>query len=185
MLLNNQNKQETVKLSSEHIQLATQIAHRLNRRYSWVGFDDLQSYAYMGILLAARLYDSSRGISFERFACVKALFLAIDEMRKDGILHRSETASKRPSEQMGVEVDMPDPSADRDAELLEARDLCSSLLDKLEPQERELLNYIYVEKETYREISSRFGISESAICLRHKAIIDRIRRLATVRKLAA
>ena len=185
LLENNQKSRQPVKLTAAHIELAAQIAHRLNRRYGWIGLDDLQSYAYMGIMLASRMYDEDRGISFERFACVKAMYLAIDEMRKDGVLQRSDATLKKHAETMGVEIEMPDPGSSRAEEIFEAREFCNALLQRIAKPERELLARIYVQKQTYREISRLYDISESAVCLRHKAVIEKIRRMATVRKLAA
>ncbi|HDY64830.1 MAG TPA: hypothetical protein ENH84_01185, partial [Phycisphaerae bacterium] len=44
---------------------------------------------------------------------------------------------------------------------------------------------VYAEKLTYREIAKVLDISESAVCLRHKAVIQKLRGQAVVRRLAA
>jgi RNA polymerase sigma factor (sigma-70 family) len=174
---------ETKALTEQHIPLARQIARRLSRRYSWIQDDDLQSYAYLGLTLAARMFDAKRGIPFNRFACTKAMFLAIDEMRKDGVLQRADTISK-PPETNGMEFETPDPASDRPGQQLEAKEICSKLLKRLGEDDRKLLMMIYAERMTYREMAKVFDISESAICLRHKAILNRLRRQATVRNAA-
>ncbi len=180
---NNSVEQQT-KLAQEHVSLATQIAYRLSRRYAWVGLDDLHSYAYIGISLAARAYDPSRGLPFDRFACSKAMFLAIDEMRKDGVLRRADSAAL-PQESSAISIELPDPSAERDQEQLEAREFCAELFEKLNEQERQLLSMVYVEKLTYREIARVYRITESAVCLRLKSLLERLRKQSTVRKAAA
>jgi RNA polymerase sigma factor (sigma-70 family) len=171
------------ELAQKHLPLAGQIAHRLARRYGWVGIDDLHSYAYLGLTLAAKAYDASRGVPFERFACAKAMYLAIDEMRKAGILRRAD-ATPVP-ETSGQEIELPDPHADRQHQRMEAREFCSQLLSRLSESERQLVMMIYVDKLAYRDIAQVFGISESAICLRHKAVLDRLRQQASVRQIAA
>ena len=42
----------------------------------------------------------------------------------------------------------------------------------------------YSKHMTFREIAQVFEISESSVCLRHKALIRRLRRLATVMRVA-
>ncbi len=175
---------EKTSLAHEHVSLATQIAYRLSRRYAWVGLDDLHSYAFLGLSLAEKVYDSSRGLSFVRFACSKAMFLAIDEMRKDGVLRRAD-AAERKQESNVLAFEMPDPGARRDQELLEAREFCSELVRRLNKKDRELLVMVYVEKLTYKEIAKVYEISESAVCLRHKALLERLRRQTAVRQMAA
>ena len=80
-------------LAAEHVSLASGIAARLHRLYSWVAIEDLHSYAYLGLALAAKAYQDDRGVPFPQFAWRKGMFLAIDEMRKDGVLSRR----RRPS----------------------------------------------------------------------------------------
>jgi RNA polymerase sigma factor (sigma-70 family) len=172
------------ELARDHVGLADQITRRLMRRYGWVGWDELQGYAYLGLTLAARAWDPERGLSFKRFACTKAMFLAVDEMRKDGVLRRADIVNDT-QEQTGIEIDIVDDAARRDRETMEARDLCARLVSKLRPQDRELLQMIYNDHLTYKEIAAVYNITESAVCLRHKAVIEKLRRDAAVRRLAA
>lgn len=172
------------KLAQRHLPLAENIAKRLYRRYRWVEPDDLGSYAYLGVTLAARTFDPKRGIPFERFACTKAMYLAIDEMRKDGVLRRAD-ALRHSQDTSFQEVEMPDPAADRASELLEAREFCQEMFHCLDKPGQQLLAMVYADKLTYREISDVLGVSESAVCLRHKAILEKLRRQASVRQMAA
>jgi RNA polymerase sigma factor (sigma-70 family) len=112
------------------------------------------------------------------------MFLAVDEMRKDGVLRRADIVNDT-QEQTGIEIDVVDHGARRARETLEARDLCTQLISKLRPQDRELLQMVYNDHLTYKEIAAVYNITESAVCLRHKAVIEKLRRDASVRKLAA
>ncbi len=172
-----QGKVPAANATNSNLHLADLIARRLSRRYSWVPFEDLQSYAYIGLSKASELFDSSRGIPFSRFACVKAMFLAVDEMRRDRVIRRCDMPDhEKPL--LSTEVDLVDHSAGRAMEKYEAREYCESLLMGLDREERHLLSMIYADRMTYCEVSEVFGISESAICLRHRKLIDKLRRKA-------
>jgi RNA polymerase sigma factor (sigma-70 family) len=167
---------KVVGLAVEHMPLANRIASRLHRMYSWVGIDDLRSYAYLGLALAEQTYESDRGVPFVQFAWRKAMYLAIDEMRKDSVLCRRRT---KPGPTFGaLSPEMHDPASNEAKDKVEKRDLCSSLLRKLRQQDRQLLTMYYADEMTFKEIARVFGISESAVCLRHKALLGRLRRLA-------
>ena len=68
--------------------------------------------------------------------------------------------------------------------MLEIREFCSELLRKINKQDRELLLLIYAERMTYKEISAVYHISESAICLRYKSLMQRLRKNKTVKQAA-
>ena len=170
---------KAVGLAVENLPLANRIASRLRRWYSWVALDDLRSYAYLGMALAEKNYESDRGVPFAQFAWRKGMFLAIDEMRKDGVLSRRR-ATPGPTF-TPLTPELPDPDARDRQDEMERRDLCASLLRKLRRQDRQLLTMYYADQLTFREIAKIFQISESAVCLRHKALIKRLRKLATGR----
>lgn len=165
------------RLAARHVGLARRIAGRLHHSYGWVSRDDLHSYAFLGLSLAARVYESDRGVPFDRFALYKGMFLAIDEMRKDGVLQRRRV--KTPVRTIPIAGELPDPKCDQALDAMETRDMCRSLLSKLKADDRRLLMMYYSDHMTFKEIAGVFGISESAVCLRHKAQINKLRRLAT------
>lgn len=171
-------KGKAVGLAVENLPLANRIASRLHRWYSWVGLDDLRSYAYLGLALAEQNYESDRGVSFVQFAWRKGMFLAIDEMRKDGVLSRRR--AKPGPTFSALTPELPDPAAHNTQNAMERRDLCTSLLRKLRKQDRELLTMYYADQLTFKDIAKVFQISESAVCLRHKALLARLRKLARV-----
>lgn len=159
----------------DHLPVAGRIALCLHRWYGWVGMDDLRSYAYLGMALAAKSYRADRGVAFEMFASRKGMFLAIDEMRKDGVLRRRR-AGPMPTTTV-LTADIPDPRGSRGYERLERLDMCRMLLGGLRTQDRQLVMMYYADGMTFREIAKVFSISESAACLRHKAVLDRLRRI--------
>ncbi len=186
---------KVTEMLNENLPLARQIASRLKRRYTWVMMEDLYSYSLLGLTMSANAYDPTRGVPFPNFASQKGMFWAIDEMRKDGVLRRRSSASMPRvlpfSEAAGAidsdgtwTPDIQDKNAEEDGKQMEARDLCASLLRQLRKQDRELLIMYYSQHMTFREIAKVFGISESSVCLRHKALIRRLQRLAAVTHVA-
>lgn len=179
-------KASAVQLIDNHLPIARQISARLKRRYSWVNMEDLYSYSLLGLTMAANAYDPTRGVPFANFASQKAMFWAIDEMRKDQILkRRGAKATPRfvsmndtnPDSDQGT-FEIADGAAGEAKEKLEAKDLCSALLGQLRMQDRELLIMYYGQQLTFKEIAKVFSISESSVCLRHKALIRKLRKMA-------
>jgi RNA polymerase sigma factor (sigma-70 family) len=148
--------------------------------------EDLYSYSLLGLTMSANAYDPTKGVPFANFASQKAMFWAIDEMRKDGILKRrgakagptfiSMNEPVAGNDEMTFEV--ADTRAVDDQDMLEAKDLCSTLLLQLRTQDRQLLIMYYGQHLTFKEIAKVFEISESSVCLRHKALLKKLRKMA-------
>ena len=173
---------EAEQLANKHLPMVSRIAARLHRWYEWVAVDDLESYAYLGLAMAARMYQPDRGIPFENFASHKAMYLAIDEMRKVGILkHRNAAAT--PSMGM-LNQDIQDPSGPKAFASLERRDMCESLLGRIGDSDRKLLMMYYADQMTFVQIGEVLHLSESGARLRHKAVMDRLRRMARLSPVA-
>jgi RNA polymerase sigma factor (sigma-70 family) len=179
-------------LVSDHLPLARQISARMKRRYTWVALDDLYSYALLGLTMAANAFDSSRSVPFASYAFRKATFWAIDEMRKDGVLRRrTSKASPRmlplgeiPGSDDPQPGELPDDRSGQAHTMIEARDLCAVLFGQLPTCDRRLLLLYYSEQLTFKEIAAAMDLSESSVCLRHKALIVKLRRLVVVRGMA-
>jgi RNA polymerase sigma factor (sigma-70 family) len=164
-------------MAREVVSMVTPIASNLHKRYGWVDRDDLGSYAYLGLVKAARVYQESRGVPFVKFAFSKGMFAAIDEMRKDGILKRHQTAP-RPTV-VALNEEIPDPRGENGLEKVERRDMCKTLMGGLSQKDRQVLMMYYAEHMTFKEMGEAFGVSESSMCLRHKLIIGRMRKMST------
>jgi len=166
--------------------IARGIANRLRCRFPWVPAEDLYSYALFGLVKAAGNYDPDRSVPFAAYAGKKALFAAIDEMRKDRILFR---AGHRPRP-ITVSLDkllatdqkywwrLCDQTARKARQLLEARQWCATMLAQLDEADRRLIVLRYAGDMTFRQIGQAMGISESTVWLRHHRIITRFRGLA-------
>lgn len=179
-------------LVSDHLPLARQISAKMKRRYTWVAIDDLYSYALLGLTMAANAFDPSRSVPFASYAFRKATFWAIDEMRKDGVLRRRTSKigprmlplGEIPGSEDPQPGELPDGRAGQAHTLIEARDMCAALFVQLGTRDRQLLLLYYTEQLTFKEIAAAMDMSESSVCLRHKALIGKLRRLVVVRGMA-
>jgi RNA polymerase sigma factor (sigma-70 family) len=126
--------------------------------------------------LAAKSYESDRGVPFVNFVSRKGMYMAIDEMRKDGVLRRRRNT---PGPKMtALTPELPDPHGERGHSKLETYDLVGALMSRLRDQDRQLLMMYYADDLTFREIAKVFNISESAVCLRHKALMQKLQKMA-------
>jgi RNA polymerase sigma factor (sigma-70 family) len=176
-------------LVEEHLTLALWITAALKRRYPWIDKDDLHSYSLWGLTLAARSYTPGRGVPFASFACSKALFLAIDAMREDRVLRRQKLGRDLPGVYLYQSMragewslaEVADSHSGEGERRLEARDMVARVLGELRAEDRRLLVLYYASELTFREIAKVMNTCESTICLHHKALLARVRRIAATR----
>ncbi|MDA3878389.1 MAG: RNA polymerase sigma factor FliA [Halothiobacillus sp.] len=75
---------------AEHAQLVKRIAfHLMNRLPDHIQAEDLIQAGMIGLLEAARLYDSSQGASFETYAGIRIRGAMLDEVRRNDWAPRS------------------------------------------------------------------------------------------------
>ncbi len=173
------------RLAEEHLPLAATITQRLQRRYPWIDSEDLYGYALLGLTQAARSFCGDRGVSFAGYARVKGGFLAVDAMRQDGLLRRADAAttpatlcwsqyiSDGPE---GGACEVLDEQSACGHHTVDVHDLVASILGSLDPDDRRLLLMYYADGMTFREIGQVYHLADSTICLRHKALLRRLRR---------
>jgi len=168
------------------IAIARRTSARLKRKFPWIPADDLYSYALYGLVRSARLYQSDRQVPFGAFAARKCLYVAIDEMRHDGLVRRGDRPDgptfKSLEAATASETDhwrgVCDKHSVRDTDRLEAREWCAAVLTGLAGRDRHLLMLRYSNELTFRQIGRVLGLSESAVCVRHASLLRRLRRRA-------
>ncbi len=172
------------QLVEEHLPLARSIASRLGRRYYWVPKDDLYSYSLWGLTLAARAYRPERGLGFGRFAATKAAFLAIDAMRAENVIQHPARGKRRlpvcisqlpRDEEARIAEPVAEAPCDDPAALLAKKELLGRALRGLNERDRQLLLMRYSDELTFKEIGEVLHLTESGVCVRHKALIKRLR----------
>ncbi len=170
----------------EHYTVVRQIAGKLRSRYPWVSGDEISGYALLGFTMASSSFDSGRGVPFSSYAYHKGTYLAIDEMRRDRVVHRVRSGSPPKFYSISASLDgetrlvnqLPDERGNEDLQQVDHRDTLEFLLRRLNERDRKLLMMYYADELTFREIGEAFGVTESCVNLRHKGILTRLRRAA-------
>ncbi len=186
MVANDTSASPVSQLAEQHMDIARTVTCRLKRHFSWIDMDDLRSYSLWGLTRAAGVYMPERGTPFINFASKKAFFFAIDAMREDKVLRRKSTSTKTVKPQrFSLEdrcelSDLADDHTGREALRMEMRDLLAHLMGRLDVEDRRLLLLRYVDGLTFKEIAKIYDRTEPAICLRNKALISKLRRLAKI-----
>lgn len=169
------------ELAQEHLHVAALVSTQLRSRYTWLAPDDAYSYSLWGLLQAAQIYIPERGVSFPAFACRKAMYLAIDQMRRERVVQRkaapADPDSPRPSppRQRPLTMDVPDQRCDERREMAEIKESLRVAMNRLSLNDRRLLVMYYADGMTLREIGRVLRVSESTTCLRRKALITKLR----------
>lgn len=168
-------------LAQDHLYIAASVSTQLRSRYTWLAPDDAYSYSLWGLLQAAQVYIPTRGVSFPAFACRKAMYLAIDQMRRERVVQRKSAVSDDPDarrstpRQRPLTMDVPDERCDARQEALEIKETVRVAMKYLSAKDRQLLVMYYADGMTLREIGRVLHISESTACLRRKALIAKLR----------
>ena len=185
MLRDRNSKGPDESRTGEGLKIARKIAATLKRRYGWLDWDQLYRYSLWGLTLAAEAYRGETGVPFERFARGKGMYVAIDAMREDRVLARN-TAHKRPmffscsdggDGETGLPCGIVDRRSSENFQAVDVRDQVRCMLDRLDDQDRQSLLMYYSDGLTFKEIARVFNKSESAISIRHKNLIARLRRM--------
>jgi RNA polymerase sigma factor for flagellar operon FliA len=84
------------RLAVDHLGWATSIARKIARRVpQWIGRDDLEGAAMMGLVEATRRFQPSRGQTFAAFAERRIRGAVLDELRRGDIMSRQARQSAR------------------------------------------------------------------------------------------
>ncbi len=160
----------------DYVTLAKRVACSLKSTYWWLSLDDLHSYAFLGLTRASKVYRSELNVPFRNFACQRAKLLAVDEMRKDGVLVRN---SRKRTAMTTCSLDENLlPASDEDLTTkVELHDLWEYVFSTLSDSDKKLLIMYYVSGMSFKQIGEVLGRSESAMCVRYHHLLDRLRRL--------
>lgn len=179
-------------LIEEHLGLAYKIASKFYKGNKYKSIDELNSAALLGLVLAAKRFDESRGIKFSTFA-VPTILGAIksDFYRDKSKFIRKTVNGKQVIEQVSVD------SLNRIIPLktdVEFIDCCSSDFDidkeienidlqiaisKLDELQRKIINMIYFEGKSQCEIARLLKTSQCTISRINKKALQILRESIT------
>ena len=166
--------------------LAKSIAIRLAKVFGGIEFETLQFYAFSAIATALLNFDPTREMSLESWVWKKGKYLAIDEMRQDGLVRRkgqreipktrgfwtkTDDRGKETSEQESVSDDHGDDAEQR----MEILDQIEQVFDLLSPDAKRIIELYYIEEMTMKQVAETLNLSERWIRQLHTVILKGIK----------
>lgn len=160
----------------DHLGLVHLVLHTMRLRVSLKERyrEDLLSAGYVALVEAAQRFDHERGPTFSTYACKCIKGQMLTELGR----HRPYDLSLEGEDGHGIIVIAGCPEDEHRSEVCLS---VASILDGLEPSDRELLERIYGvgrPAESLTDIASALGISKQAVDQRRDKAIGRARDLA-------
>ncbi len=177
---------EIARLVNNNRKLVDYMVNRYLKRF-YVGTmerDDLVSWGMMGLVNAARAFDETRGVSFSTLACRAIERMIIRGVNREWRPDREQATVSLDaliSGQYGEGEDrfVDQLPADEDVvqEMLETERgvALAAALDKLAPEQRQLIKRHYLEGENVQEIAKDLGLTRQGVYSREKAIFRQLR----------
>lgn len=174
-----------------HLDLVRQIARWM---VSTVGqrvlaLDEFESAGYEALVQAAARYDPTRTASFRTFAHYRVRGAMVDALRKRAPGRRARDLRRRAAGKATSPLRMPDlgihsyerfassaPNPERILVAADERRQLRTLVEGLGPQERDLIEAVYVQNRTMKDFADELGVSGATISRRHAKIVRRLRR---------
>ena len=179
---------EREALVLEHLPLARHVARSFASCRA-VPFDDLESYAKLGLIRAAERWDETRGLKFGTFAGAVIRFAVIDGIRSETRGPEFWTARGRETDDSdGPENNCPDPrfSADISDASIDLRALHARLTARLTLREKRIVGMYYGDETSMARIARAEGVCESYVWkLIHNALAVMRKKTAPDREKAA
>lgn len=160
---------EQWQLVRDNLALACWWARR--RCHNVTDYDERETVAVNGLILAAQRYDPERGVRFTTYATYwlrRALQGSRDPVRR---ACKVVACTERLLREQGRLGSMADP-----VWLLLVRDFATRALRVLPERERTVVVLTYWEQLTTRQIGERLGLSQPRVVALHRDAIQRMRR---------
>jgi len=182
-------KEQDLIRDNEH--LIGKITGRLWNSFHWLRWDDLESYAMSGLVLAAIKYDPNKqkkNKTFCHYALHAGFYSAIDEMRVDGVINRGRKKGPQ-SRKTDWTTDIctvedfygreeSDQKGDDGFDQVDTRDFCHEVVKRLKPKEKQLLKFFLFDNLLKKQIADLEGVSASMISFRYRDVVKKMKRIA-------
>lgn len=151
---------------------------------SWLGmyeFDDLQQVAFIGMQKAYKTYDVKKDVLFLTYAST-AISNELKIYHRKNKKHLDTFSLNKTFSFKDDEMEYIDTIADNvNYEEIAFNNIeCENLikaLEKLDPEERKLIEDLGLKSKTQREVSERLNLSQSRISRKYKITIEKIRKI--------
>jgi RNA polymerase sporulation-specific sigma factor len=140
--------------------------------------EDFLSAAYLGLVIAARDFDPSRGVKFSSYAwkCIQGYL-------------RTEWTKLRPLGYRGTKAPPPtteplledSASSSRNERAAQAREEIAELIDVLPDREAEVLRAIYQDGQSQSDVARQRGCSRAYVNKIHQSALTRLNDVARLR----
>jgi len=179
------------QLIRDHGYLIEKITGKLLKSFYWLRWEDLESYARSGLVLAAIKYDPDKqkknGV-FRNYAMYSGFYFAIDEMRSDGVINRGRKKGPH-SRKTDWTTDICfvenfygqeeyDQRSDEGFVKVDTKDFCREVVKRLKPKEIQLVKLLLFDNLLKKQVADLEGVSASAISIRYKAVVKKMKRIA-------
>lgn len=149
----------------EHMDFARNIARRLSLQVSrTVAFEDILSFAQLGLIESAERWKPNRGTAFTTFAWYRirgAVFDGLHAMSDSKC--RVTLSGDSWAEPTAAEVDQG------------AMEILETALHALSPEESEVVEFLYVKGLSTTEVATKLGVHKSTISRMHHSVLDKLR----------
>lgn len=152
-----------------------------------VSEEDLFSAGMVGLMVAARSYDPSRGAEFKTYAYHRIRGAILDELRRLDFLPRSQRekarqTGKEPPSMVSIPTDedgqesLEAAAEEHPCEQEDMQDALERRLADLPPKMRDVMILYYREGYRMREIGATMGLTESRVSQIHSNALALLRR---------
>jgi RNA polymerase sigma factor (sigma-70 family) len=178
---------EVEQLVRENQKLVDYMVNRYLKRY-YVGDmdrEDLVSWGMIGLLQAARAWDPSRSRSFSTLACKAIERMIIRGVSREWKPEQAQATLSLDGLVFGEDaegrearfVDQIASAQDVEQQLLESETglAVRSALEKLQPEQRRLIERHYYEGVPVRELAQELGLTRQGVYVRQRNILQQLR----------
>lgn len=181
------DKRNTLIISN--MTLAKNIAlafYRDHRSYN-TSLDEIQSYAYMGLIDAVEKYDPTRGYVFSTYGSKRIYGAIIDYLRKEGRISRSKDEEGNPNyklESFESNIEFATKVMDKSAEDFTYKmvinnyifDILNSLIQELPKRERDIIIFHYIKGNSERATAKLININSTTVSTLKPQILEHLKR---------
>lgn len=187
-------KQQPTVTDEQLMVAVNAVVKRLIRKFSFIERDELVASANVGVAVALRGFDSGKGkrSDFTKWLLYNGYYKAIDDLRERGLAQRTAYKHKKPvlrplvargadlpliESDSGHVRSLEETLEDRSTETIQQRRAgIRQFFNGMSVKDKTLLLMYYADGMTMKQIATAFGVSESAISLRHKRVIRYMRK---------
>ena len=184
--MNTTNQEHIIKsnkLASNHIDFAAKMAKLVEKRIGCHSLsDDMEAFAYEGLVKASRRFDDTRNIKFTTFAYKIIMGSIIDGISEISPLKRGIAKGLTKEEQAdlltigSVEYDAPGPQSDEECRKNEVKAVVMKAIESLPPHKRKIIEDRYFADQNLEDTAKQMGKSTSWASRTHARTLQDLKK---------